>query len=372
MAVIRPRSSSLLEKMNIPPYLTKIKMVDLAEFTELEQGHFPRPKFANARLLANGVQLPQSIAHRGYKAAYPENTMVSFVGAVEAGAHALETDIHLTRDDVVVLSHDPTLKRCFGRPEKIIDCDWNFISKLRTTAEPPSPMPRLKDLLEYLASPGLENIWVLLDIKLDCDPTDVMRLIAATIASVPPSPKRPWKDRIVLGIWATKYLSLCEDYLPDFPVCFIGFSTSYARRFFSVPNISFNMLHQVLHGPVGASFIRKAKELNREIFAWTVNDENRMRWCIRKELDGVVTDDPKKFLEICKDYEELPVEKSVKSKEKYKMGDWMHILKIQVLVTVFFMLFRFKYGWTVEAKYKHVPKRRKGTGWQEKTVERTL
>ena len=31
--------------------------------------------------------------------------MASFVGAVKAGAHALETDIHLTRDDVVVLSH---------------------------------------------------------------------------------------------------------------------------------------------------------------------------------------------------------------------------------------------------------------------------
>jgi glycerophosphoryl diester phosphodiesterase len=58
-----------------------------------------------SRLLANGVQLPQAIAHRGYKAAFPENTMASFVGAVEAGAHALETDIHLTADDVVVLSH---------------------------------------------------------------------------------------------------------------------------------------------------------------------------------------------------------------------------------------------------------------------------
>jgi glycerophosphoryl diester phosphodiesterase len=62
-------------------------------------------KFATARLLQNGVQLPQAIAHRGYKAAFPENTMASFIGAVEAGAHALETDIHLTKDDVVVLSH---------------------------------------------------------------------------------------------------------------------------------------------------------------------------------------------------------------------------------------------------------------------------
>jgi glycerophosphoryl diester phosphodiesterase len=230
-------------------------------------------------------------------------------------------------------------------------------------------MPRLKDLLEYVASPGLEEIWILLDIKLDNDPTNVMRLIAATLASVPPSPGRPWKDRIVLGIWATKYLSLCEDYLPGYPVSYIGFSTSYARQFFSVPNISFNMLHQVLHGPFGGSFIRKAKHLNREIFAWTVNDGNRMRWCIRKELDGVITDDPKKFLEVCKDYEEVPPEKDVKSKEKYKAGDWMHILRIQVLVAVFVVLFRFKYGWTVEKKYINV---KKGPSWQEKILGRSL
>ena len=49
------------------------------------------------------MQLPQAIAHRGYKAKFPENTMPSFVGAVKAGAHALETDVHLTKDNVVVL-----------------------------------------------------------------------------------------------------------------------------------------------------------------------------------------------------------------------------------------------------------------------------
>lgn len=50
-------------------------------------------------------QLPQAIAHRGYKMAYPENSMAAFRSAVEIGAHAIETDLHLSRDGVVVLSH---------------------------------------------------------------------------------------------------------------------------------------------------------------------------------------------------------------------------------------------------------------------------
>jgi hypothetical protein len=57
------------------------------------------------------------------------------------------------------------LKRCFGVDKKIIDCDWEFISGLRTHREPHEPMPRLLDLLEYLAQPAMMQIWLLLDIK---------------------------------------------------------------------------------------------------------------------------------------------------------------------------------------------------------------
>lgn len=49
--------------------------------------------------------MPQTVAHRGYKAKHPENTMGAFRGAVEVGANAIETDVHVTKDGVVVLSH---------------------------------------------------------------------------------------------------------------------------------------------------------------------------------------------------------------------------------------------------------------------------
>ncbi|KAK5020349.1 hypothetical protein LTR16_012610, partial [Cryomyces antarcticus] len=52
-------------------------------------------------------------------------------------------------------------------------------------------------------------------------------------------------------------------------------------------------------GPCGPSFIKKCKRQGREVLAWTVNDEKKMRWCVKRELDGVITDDPKKFLEVC-------------------------------------------------------------------------
>lgn len=60
--------------------------------------------FADALQTEKG-RLPQAIAHRGFKVEFPENSMKAFEGAVAIGAHALETDIHITRDNVVVLSH---------------------------------------------------------------------------------------------------------------------------------------------------------------------------------------------------------------------------------------------------------------------------
>lgn len=50
-------------------------------------------------------RLPQTIAHRGYKGHYPENTIYAIDKAIAAGTHALELDLHISRDGVIVLSH---------------------------------------------------------------------------------------------------------------------------------------------------------------------------------------------------------------------------------------------------------------------------
>jgi glycerophosphoryl diester phosphodiesterase len=47
--------------------------------------------------------------HRGARGLRPENTLPSFEAAFDAGVTTVETDLHLTRDGVVVLSHDAVL-----------------------------------------------------------------------------------------------------------------------------------------------------------------------------------------------------------------------------------------------------------------------
>lgn len=51
------------------------------------------------------------IGHRGARAHAPENTLPSFLAAVHFGADAVECDLRLSRDGVLMVCHDPTVDR---------------------------------------------------------------------------------------------------------------------------------------------------------------------------------------------------------------------------------------------------------------------
>ncbi len=52
---------------------------------------------------------PLVIGHRGLPGLYPEETLPSYDGAVDAGADSLEEDLHMTKDCVLVARHNPWL-----------------------------------------------------------------------------------------------------------------------------------------------------------------------------------------------------------------------------------------------------------------------
>ncbi|KAI9900304.1 hypothetical protein N3K66_004566 [Trichothecium roseum] len=272
-------------------------------------------------------RLPQCIAHRGFKARWPENSMGGFAAAAEAGAHALETDLHLSRDGVIVLSHDPNLKRCFGVDRKIADCEWEYLSGLESLREPREKLPRLEDLLVWLNGDARLHIWLLLDIKRDDDAKALVGALVKVLDDI--KGVRPWEQRLILACWNATYLRACQRLLPAYPLAHTSFFLPYAGHFLPrVPGLGFNLFYRSLHGPLGAYFLRRAAAEGRRVFAWTVNDEEWMEWCVRKNLplargspagegkggtsydragvliDGVVTDDPALFLEVCERIED--------------------------------------------------------------------
>jgi glycerophosphoryl diester phosphodiesterase len=54
---------------------------------------------------------PLVVAHRGHRAAYPEQTLPAFAAAIDLGCRAIEADLQLTRDGRLVMMHDLTVDR---------------------------------------------------------------------------------------------------------------------------------------------------------------------------------------------------------------------------------------------------------------------
>jgi len=104
---------------------------------------------------------PEAIAHRGLRDKYPENSLPAFLASLEAGVDAIELDVHATRDNVVVVHHDPVLG---GRSIGIMDSTDVATFEL----SPGVSVPTLADVLRAVApratvyvevkAPGIESL----------------------------------------------------------------------------------------------------------------------------------------------------------------------------------------------------------------------
>lgn len=86
-----------------------------------------------------------NIAHRGFSANFPENTLVAFDEGLRAGADGFECDLRLTSDGHVVVFHDDDLRRLCGRPGSIDLMTLEEVKLLRVFGR--EPVPTLEEVL---------------------------------------------------------------------------------------------------------------------------------------------------------------------------------------------------------------------------------
>ena len=113
------------------------------------------------------------VAHRGASRQAPENTMEAFRLGVEAGADAIELDVHLTADGQLAVIHDDTLDRTTDRTGSVVSQTMDAIREADAGAEFPGPdgdhpfrgrgltVPTLPEVLAWLP----ETIGLVVEIK---------------------------------------------------------------------------------------------------------------------------------------------------------------------------------------------------------------
>lgn len=99
----------------------------------------------------NWTQRPENIyvaAHRGWSAAYPENTLAAFRAAMDAGADQIETDVRVTADGALVLIHDATVDRTTGGTGLV--CEMTLDQLRQLDAGDGQRIPTLEEFFELI------------------------------------------------------------------------------------------------------------------------------------------------------------------------------------------------------------------------------
>lgn len=94
-----------------------------------------------------------NIAHRGFRSKYPENTMIAFKKAFEAGADGIEFDVHLTKDGKVVIIHDERIDRTTDGVGRVQDYTYEELIKFNAADGfdlEKEEIPLLEEYLEYV------------------------------------------------------------------------------------------------------------------------------------------------------------------------------------------------------------------------------
>jgi len=134
-------------------------------------------------ILAGSCQSTQSaevsvmrVAHRGGAALAPENTLIAFQTGLEHDADALEMDVHLSQDGILVVAHDSALVRTTGQPGNIEDYTASYLANLDASVSFKGSktserqyIPTLEEVLDLVQVKSSRQVKLQIEIKLKAD-----------------------------------------------------------------------------------------------------------------------------------------------------------------------------------------------------------
>ncbi len=255
----------------------------------------------NRKILVHG--------HRGARAMRPENTIPAFEYAIAQGVDALELDMAVTKDNVLVISHDPVLHPpvCSGpKPEAVIHTltlaevkEWDC-GKVQNPAFPKQQtipgtrMPTLDEVFN-LATKG--NFLFNIETKSFADhpeltpsPTDFVKLVLAQVR------KHHLESRVILQSFDFRTLIEMKKIAPEImlsalyegaPKDFVAISKEAGDAKIVSPQFKL----------VTPDLVRKAHAAALQVVPWTADTAEDWDKLIDADVDAIISDDPAALIE---------------------------------------------------------------------------
>lgn len=247
-------------------------------------------KTANKRLYVCHITFKLAvIAHRGYSAKYPENTLKAIQEAYQSNrAHGIEFDVHLTEDQQVILQHDQDLVRMtVGGTGKVIDRPWRgYIDTLTTKFKDDSTLEPVALLSQVLELPLPPKFTIILDVK-----DDQPDLILVKVHEILKSKSNQCKNLdIYLGVWIDEFALKAREIFSDSPEIKITLITEICTE--TQLNSSLYDAFNLEISQIEPEIVEMAAKLGKKVFLWTCNSEAEILKAKSLNVEGILTDDP--------------------------------------------------------------------------------
>ena len=236
-------------------------------------------------------------AHRGAAAERPENTMPAFQRAVEIGVDALEMDVHVTRDNHLIVAHDPTAARTAGAQlawadldladVRRLDAGWGFVAEdgTRPFAGQAVGVPTFEQVLDAFPAmrinvdlKGDRAVALMLDLVRGRRAEDRVTLASFSLGTLVEIRRRGYGGET--GLSQGEVAALLS--LPAMLWRQLPFTGTAAQVPVRAGRIHFDR----------AAFIAKCHSIGLRVDFWTIDDRDEAARLLALGADGIITNDP--------------------------------------------------------------------------------
>jgi len=218
------------------------------------------------------------MGHRGAAALAPENTLLSMATAMEIGVDAVEIDVHLSKDNEIVVIHDATVDRTTNGTGAVNRLLLEEIKKL--DAGQGEAIPTLQEVVDFIQG----KVKLVIELKGAGTEAPVVELIKSNGL---------WENVYVISFWHRLVRTVKEmDSRIKTGVLFVGcpVDTSFAAA------VSADAL-VMKYTFVDKRFVDTAHKEGFRVFIWNIDDPHLVRPYAAMGVDGMGSNDPRVLID---------------------------------------------------------------------------
>lgn len=249
--------------------------------------------------------------HRGARAMRPENTLPAFEYAISIGVDVLELDMAVTRDNVIVVSHDPYLEEpvCSGPRDKtairtltfkeVREWDCGRVRNPNFPKQTPVPGTRMPSIDEVFDLAPRGSFWFNIETKIFLDhpeltpsPEEFSRMVLEKVR------KHRLEKRVLLQSFDFRTLHAMKKLDEKIPR--VALWEAGERDFVSIAREAEAGIVSPYYPLVTAEKVRAAHEAGLQVVPWTADTAADWEKLVAADVDAIISDDPAELIAFLK------------------------------------------------------------------------